>query len=592
MKLYIKYYSIILVLFLIGCNDEFMDRFPETSISPGVYFETIKDLELYTNTYYDLVSPQFCDYVSDNCAAYSDASPYNDLIRGNITPATVGGWNDWGTLRRFNFFMDNVHRASGSQDQINHYTGITRLHRAIWYYEKVKKYSDVPWYSQALNDTDEDLLYKARDPRTLVVDSIVADLDFAAEHISESMGNRTQFNKWYALAMLARICLHEGTFRKYHDELNLQSTANIYLGKAADASQRIMDSGLFRIDKSGGADKAYFNLFTRTTLSQSPEILFFKDYSVAEHITHLAGGFTFSSSTNLSRSLMESYEYLTNEGKAVPFTSIEGYEKTGFIDAFKNRDPRFKQTFMYPGYLRPQYTTPFRPNMNFGGYPQIKFMAPETIGTYAESDLPVSRYAEVLLIYAEAKCELGTLTQADIDKSINEIRSRVEMPPVIIGQLMDDPNLNNQYPKISDRVLLEIRRERRIELMSENFRWDDLMRWKEGHLIEQVQQGAYIDKFGLFDVTGDGVPDIGIYKNEATNPIPEDERGDYSFYYLENNNGVPGTFSLSEGESGYVTINGEIGRRSFKEPQYYYLPLPQTQRTLNPNLKETIFWDE
>lgn len=288
---------------------------------------------------------------------------------------------------------------------------------------------------------------------------------------------------------------------------------------------------------------------------------------------------------------MESYEYLTDKGEAVPFSSIEGYDKTSFIDAFKNRDPRFNQTFMYPGYIKPGFSSPFRPNMNLGGYPQIKFMAPTTIrtGITADIDLPVSRYAEILLIYAEAKCELGSLMQEDIDKSINEIRSRVDMPPILIDQIQDDPNLKSQYPNIKDRVLLEIRRERRIELVSENFRWDDLMRWKEAHLIKQIQQGVYIDKFGLFDVTGDGVPDIGIYKNKTSNPIPENERGDYSFYYLEESNGGAGIFSLSQGDSGHIIINGEIGNRSFKEPQYYYWPLPQVQRTLNPNLDETIF---
>jgi len=593
MKALLKISIFLSLVLLIGCNDSFMDRFPETSISPEAYFKTVKDLELYTNTYYDQVSPQYCDWVSDNCASFADVHYCNDLIRGSVTHATVGGWNDWGTLRRFNFFLDNVHKVKGEQAQVNHHIGLTRLHRAIWYYNMVKTYSDIPWYSKPLNDTDEELLYKVQDPRTMVVDSIMADLDFAVDNIFEDMGNRTQFNKWYALAMQARICLHEGTFRKYHDELNLQNTANVYLEKAIAASQKIMESDLFKIDKVGGKDKAYWNLFAGYDLSVSQEIILYKDFDYDAQIKHGAGPTTFSWVTNLSRSLMESYEYLTEEGKAIPFSKVNDYEKKSFLEVFENRDPRFSQTFMYPGYMIEGATAPHRPNMNLGGYPQIKFMpgkADQIRIPTCYTDLPVSRYAEVLLVNAEAKAELGKLTQSDLNKTINEIRSRVEMPPVIIGQLEDDSQLQAQFPAISDRVLLEIRRERRIELMSENFRWDDLMRWKAGHLIEEVQQGIYIDKFGVFDISGDGIPEVGIFKNEVSNTIPEDERGNYTFYYIEKSDGSPNSFRLSNETSGHIVINGEVGARKFKQPQYYYWPIPKIQLVLNPNLKQTIFW--
>ena len=195
------------------------------------------------------------------------------------------------------------------------------------------------------------------------------------------------------------------------------------------------------------------------------------------------------------------------------------------------------------------------------------------------------RYAEILLIYAEAKAELGQLTQFDMDKSINEIRSRVEMPRIVLSDIIDDPNLKMQYPDISDKALLQIRRERRIELMGENFRWDDLMRWKEAHLIRDVQQGIYVDKFGVFDISGDGVPEMGIFPNKESNTVPEAERENYTFYYLDE-----GIISLSNGDSGYILVKNEIGNRKFEEPKFYYRPLPQQQRILNPNLVETIFW--
>jgi hypothetical protein len=584
------------LVLIAGCNDDFMDRLPETSIAPEAFFNSVKDLELYTNTYYSNISIEFFDYVSDNCLSYAEAHENNNLIRGTVIPGTVGGWDkgQWGTLRKYNLFLANVHKAEGEASAINHYIGTTRLMRATWYYSMVKKYNDVPWYSTPLTDIDEDLLYKARDPRTLVVDSILADLDFAIRNMSENMGNRTQFSRWYAAAMMARICLHEGTFRKYHDELNLQSTANTYLQKAVEAAEIIMNSGNFAIDKSGAAENAYHALFANYDLSKSPEMILIKDYDLNSSITHFAGRRTFDWVTGYSRSLMESYQYITPDGKAVPFSTVAGYDRKNFVEVFENRDLRFKQTFMYPGFTLFDDALPYRPVLNRGGYPSIKYMPATSIEYQNQTqytDVPVARYAEILLIYAEAKAELGTLTQDDLDRSINQIRSRVDLPPTVIDQMIEDPTLKAQFPGISNYILLDIRRERRIELVIEHFRWDDLMRWKAGHLVEKVQEGIYVDKFGVFDVTGDGIPEVGIFESEATNTIPEADRGNYSFYYLKNAAGALNTFSLSNGNSGYIVLNGELSNRSFKQPQYYYWPIPQTQLLLNPSLKQTIFWE-
>lgn len=596
MKTNLFYIAALFTLILNSCNNDFMDRFPETSIAPEAFFKTTKDLELYTNTYYEYVSPSFFDYVCDNCVSYAETSSYNDLIRGSITPQTVTGWDKktWGKLRRFNFFLENVDKASGEEAVINHYIGLTRLQRAIWYYDMVKMYNDVPWYSTTLNDTDEDLLYKERDSRTVVVDSIMKDLEYATLHMSEELGNRTQFSKWYAYAMMARICLNEATFRKYHKELGIENTADFYFNKAVEATEKIISSGKFDIDKTGDATKAYWNLFNGYNLSKSPEVILYKDYDQEALIKHSAGRHTFNWISNYSRSLMESYQYLTDDGKAVPFSTLKNYDKKSYVEVFKNRDPRFSQCFMPPGYTVAGQVQPNRPNMNLGGYPIVKYMA----GTVDQlesntqyTDLPVVRYAEILLVNAEAKAELGTINQSDLDKTINKIRARVDMPPTVIGEIVEDPVLKAQFPNVSNYLLLEIRRERRIELVNENFRWDDLMRWNAGHLVGQVQEGIYIDKLGLFDVTGDGVPEVGIFENEASNTVPEEERGNYTFYYLKSNSGGLNTFSLTNGTSGYIVMNGEINSRKFIEPQYYYWPIPQTQITLNPNLKQTVFWE-
>jgi hypothetical protein len=577
-----------------GCNDEFMDRFPETSIAPEVFFKTVKDLELYTNTYYSNVSiPAHFDYTCDNIMTFAENTSHNDLVRGNITTEyDVSGWDKstWGVLRKYNLFLANVGQATGEASAINHYIGITRLMRAAWYYEMVKLYSDVPWYSNPLTDQDEELLYKAQEPRTAVVDSIVADLQFAVDNMREDFGNRTQFSRFYAAAMMARICLHEGTFRKYHSELNLQSTANTFLQKAVQAAEIVMNSGKFAIDKTGGKDKAYMQLFNNDDLSKSSEMIFFKDYDESLKVSHNAGTYAFDWASAYSGDLMESYEVITSDGKTKPFRAFDGYETISYTEVFADRDPRMSQTFMPPGYKAPGNAFPWRPRLNHGGYTNYKWVPETELTGIQYTDRPIFRYAEVLLIYAEAKAELGALTQDDLDKSLNQVRARVDLPRAVINEMVEDKTLREQFPDISDYMLLNIRRERRIEFVSENYRWDDLFRWNAGHLIANVQHGIYIDKFGVFDVTGDGVPEMGLFESEATNTVPADERGNYSFYYLYNADGSQTNITLSEGDHGYIVAVGELRNRQFIQPQYYYWPIPPQQLLLNPNLKQTNFW--
>ncbi|MDR1814536.1 MAG: RagB/SusD family nutrient uptake outer membrane protein [Tannerella sp.] len=592
--------NILLIALIIatGCNDDFMERYPETSISPEAFFKTVKDLELYTNTYYSFSTPSHFDYTSDNIMAYAESHSHNDLVRGNITPETATGWDrtTWGNLRKYNILLANCSQTTGEAASINHYVGMTRMMRAAWYYDMVKLYSDVPWYSTPLTDKDDDLLFKTQDPRTVVVDSILADLQFAIDNMSSDIGNRTRFNRFYAAAMMARICLHEGTFRKYHSELNLQSTANSFLQRAVAAAEIVMNSGNYAIDLTGGPDRAYRQLFITYDLSSSKEMILFKDYDRTLRVAHSgynSGYYTFDWAFAYSRSLMESYSYITPEGKAVPFSTVEGYEKKHFTEVFANRDPRFSQTFRYPEYIAPSNTLPWRPRLQHGGYTNIKWM-PETGDEYLltaqYTDVPVFRFAEVLLIYAEAKAELGTISQNDIDISINKIHERVNLPRTVIGEIVEDATLKAQFPDISDYLLLEIRRERRIELVSEGFRWDDLIRWNAGHLIEKVQEGIYVDGFGVFDMNGDGIPEMGLFESEATNTIPAAERSAYSFYYLKNADGSLTNITLTNGTSGYIVANGELRNRSFIQPKYYYWPIPQTQLVINPNLKQTVYW--
>ena len=533
MKKKILYIALALIS-LSSCNDSFLDRLPETSLVTENFFRSPSDLALFVNKLYLSESPKYWDPGTDNVVA-SEKDEILDLIRGNITPETVGGWY-WGQIRELNYFLDNADKAQGSQELINHYIGIVRMLRGLEYYERiVKRYSDGPWYEHVLKDTDTELLMKTQDPRTFIVDKIMEDLEFGVQNILPDIKDRTVYNKWYAYGLLARIALHEGTFRKYHDELELQSSADQFLEKAVNACEKIMANTTdFGIYTDGGID-AYGNMFISNNLSKCKEILLFKDFSYDLNIKHDVAMNVFSYNTDLSRSLMESY-LIKKDGKAVPFSSIDNYKTKTFMETFEDRDPRYRQTFMYPGYIRPGDAKPFIPNLNLGGYTQIKFVPQDPQQNQwgcSYNDLPLMRLGEILLIYAEAKAELGTLTQADLDKSINQLRDRVGMPHMVLSELTIDPTLEQQYPNVNGNLknaILEIRRERRVELACEGFRKDDILRWKVGKLLE-MPQGVYIAELNtVFDVTGDGVTDVGVFLNkESVKPIYKKK----VLYYLE-----------------------------------------------------------
>ena len=191
--------------------------------------------------------------------------------------------------------------------------------------------------------------------------------------------------------------------------------------------------------------------------------------------------------------------------------------------------------------------------------------------------MPVIRLAEILLVYAEAKAELGELTQSDLDLRINKLRDRVGMTHLTLNP-RPDAALAAKYPQVTSsqkNEILEIRRERRIELALEGPRFDDLMRWHAGKLLEKEPDDIYFSGLEKHDLTGDGVPDIMLL--EASQSIPTDkevnELGKTLMYYRLGTIGQDASVFVKNGNSGNVQTTAESG--VFVEPKYYYRPIPQ-----------------
>jgi hypothetical protein len=577
--------GIISFLVFVSCED-FLDRNPKTSITAADYFKTASDLETYSNRFYqELISPSFDDVGSDNVTISTNSNTMYTMVNSDgISPSNIGGWDisDWTQLRRINYMLNNIHPEQMNivKADLNHYIGIAKFFRGDYYYKKVKRYNSAPFYNKAMDDTDEDL-YKPADSREVLVDSVISDLEFAATYIKPALGQRTRVNRYAALALLARVCLHEATYRKYHANLGLTASVNTYLDKAIAACQEIMNSNLFEL--YGSSAKDYGALFCMPKLRDNKEILMFVEYDQTlgrGNNTHTVLGTYWG----LSRSLMEAYQM--KDGSNFSYKKSDGTYKT-YVELFEDRDPRFAETFAYPGFnVSPEIegNAPYKPKTTYGGLDQIKFFPKETAQRVGwgmnYTSLPLFRYAEVLLIYAEAKAEKGTLSQTDLNQSVNLIRDRAGMPHI----------------KMSANVLDDIRRERRVELACEGFRLDDIKRWAKGEeLMGTKPQGIYIRGYGAYDVTGDGKPDVAILHDAGDlSPIahlPEDVRAKIEKEYLYDANGNRTSIYLNaaDGKSGFMEFVTSENRRW--NNKYYYDPIPKQQLLLNPSLKQSPGWE-
>ncbi|WP_036603625.1 RagB/SusD family nutrient uptake outer membrane protein [Olivibacter sitiensis] len=584
-------------LFLLcACNKDFLDRYPQTSISPDVFFNTEEDLSLYINGLLSLASRSsyLNDQSTDN-AATTAAVEVKNIMTGTPSSQTItSGWS-WSRLRNINYFLENYQKASVTEEVKNHYAGLARYYRAIFYHDMVKRYSDVPWYSSTLNPDDEDL-YKARDPRAMVMDSVMADLAFAVANVRESVPTGTP-GKWAVELMEAKIALYEGSYRKYHEELNLQNTAEGFFQKAVSAAENIIASGNFAIYSTGNPDNDYASLFESQDLLGNREVILVNIFDQNRNRSQNVNSTVFGDyEQSPARDLVQSY--LMADGSR--FTDKIGYQEYGFVEEFKDRDPRLAQTLVYPGWIREPNSTPYilQLNKNFTGYHQLKGYVNSTDQVVINGvDFPVHRFAEVLLILAEAKAELGTLTQGDLDRTVNLLRQRAGMPALDLAWANANPDSFQalKFPNLvgsNQGILLEIRRERRVEFAFENLRYDDLMRWRAGKLLESIPTGMYFSGLGNFDLTGDGIPDIKLIAEGQTIPTNREtnELGIPLVYYTVGDFGGDAGVYLSNGSTGGVMVT-DVRARNFIEPKYYYRPVPYTQTVMNPNLTQIFDWN-
>lgn len=577
------------IVLLNGCNDEFLMRPPLDEITSETFWRTESDLLVYNNSLYDLARNQadvpilmghsnassswwgsiwFLDEFADNMAPRHERHTRFQQVRAgkHVVPSAPEwfGYKGWNFVRAINVGLENYYRADIPEEIIDQYAAEARLLRGWFYADKVQKFGDVPWVDGAL-DTESEELYAARTPREQAMDHVLEDLNFATEHLPEDWddgGAPGRLNRWAALLVKSRVALFEGTWRKYHGGSNAES----WLQVAVNAAEEIMEGGRHFLYSTGDPANDYNAYHRVLDLSGNPEVMYWRKYQLGTFTNHVQTYFEYAGGA--TKSLVE--DYLCTDGLPISLSPL--YQGDEHIeDVFVNRDPRLRQTVLHP-----DDSGKYRYHLDDGrGYPRITGMSGGYISTTgyhiikhynaddiigkafntAESPAIILRFGEVLLNYAEARAELGGITQQDLDISINLLRDRVGMPHMYMGNIPVDPRYAGDGVSA---LIVEIRRERRIELFMEGHRYNDLRRWKQGKKLEE--------------------PDLGMRWNDAA--MRRYEGAD-----------VGTTTDLASGNAYIDVYQGtDWANPIFDEGKHYLWPIPLSALAQNPNIEQNPGW--
>lgn len=590
-----------------ACDDA-LDKMPLDKVDLEKSFASASDFELYSNRFYSDNLDQECWNNQEDMRPSRNLSDFLKMGTARTTPPNGGGWS-FTALRRINTLLDFGGRNCDDKEVVTHYTAVARFFRAYFYFGKVKRFGNVPWVDTQLG-SDNPALYNPRDSREYVMTKILEDLEFAIKNLNTGI----QKGPYYvtpaaALALKSNVCLFEGTFRKYHDiDLTAGGTAangeqyaghswEYYLEQCVDASEKLMSGayGKFKLYNTGKPNQDYRDLFAALNANTDEYILAVM-YNEEPNKTHNSNGFMLiptQAGPQFTRKFVASY--LMKDGSR--FTDQPGWQTMTFDQETKNRDPRMAQTMRIPGYKRIGGTEVLAPDLgvSFTGYQPVKFVTQSAFGSYdcdrtsrSINDMPVFRYAETLLNYAEAKAELGRLTDADLKISINLIRQRAGMPDMKVGNTVDPFLVSADYgyfntdkagAQIGD--VLEIRRERCIEMCMENRRLYDLFRWRSGETFSQPWYGMYIPGPCELDMTGDGKADYVFYAGAK----PNVGKGVVAYE-------IGKEINLSEGTKGYIDMHSSQVQGKWNNARDYYFPIPLEELQLNHNLDQNPGWED
>ena len=523
-----------LALLFVSCND-MLDVNPRDKFTNDPEFWNDQNRVLnYTNTMYSynfsgygtgIEDPYFSSLTDDQ------ANPEFDNWTFTSVPGSTGYWSDpYTEIRRCNYLLDNMETSIIADATKNRFRAIARLMRARNYFQLVKRYGDVQWQDHAITDVNDEIIKGPRDDRDFVMDKVLEDLDYAIANIGS--GDKASWNKDLALAMKSDICLYEGTYCKYRTQADNgkgpdNARAQKYLNECVKASQELMNGG-YELTKN------YGEIYNSTNLSNNKEIIFYRNYQ-KDMLGHSTVDYTSGSTAQrgITKDAIDAFLFLdgrplatttmdkSDEPERVPYFMIgldgkivktEDGRDSIRVDSEENplwvysmeepfsvRDKRLSvivdKYLAFKGYGHARtwlaemtsstgYTIGKYYTTAMGASPQEQLTYCNEIGK-GYTDAPIYYLSRVLLNYAEAKAELGNASQADLDKSVNLLQVRAGLPGMTLN-----PEADPAKPDNVSSLIWEIRRARRCELMTDGFRYWDLVRW---HMLDKLDTNKYPD---------------------------------------------------------------------------------------------------
>lgn len=592
-----------------GCD---FDEEPQSSASVDMVFSSEKGLQTYAYSFYNVLPSASSAFNRNNTIDYGAKNSISGMEVGAYTVNSSTSWS-WTALRNINFFLEMNVDESVSETVRNNYNGIARLFRARFYFDKLVTYGEVPWIDKVFNDVDDPELLNPRDTRDVIIGHIIEDLDYAYNNISESKAtlNSSIVNKWLAMAFKSRVCLFEAAWRKYHanDQLDFartgcsQYSSDALYKLAADAAKEVMDKspyGIYTGSEYANGRGAYRDLFISDNAVTSEVMLAIvtdKALGMGEQ-NWWYNSSTYGPHLCMSRKFMKTY--LNIDGTPFSEFNDDGTYKT-FVQETTDRDTRLNQTIRGYDYTRKDangnYVTTAAnfTGHTLTGYQLTKFVMDDVTYDDArtnDNDIPIFRFAEVLLNYAEAKAELGQLTDDDWAATVGVLRARAGITggTAQTGTLSSkptavEPYIQSYYPNVTDPALLEIRREREVEMTLEGLRFYDLKRWNCFNLwVEDPWEGVFIPALNTpLDMNGDGEYDVYFYDTDA---IGNDAYKAIGVYVGTNKSNI---LNVVQVNGGYL-MKYNIAGRDFPVRQYLY-PIPQVVIQKNPNLSQNPGWE-
>lgn len=532
--------GLLMVAGFTSCN-KFLDREPLSNVTPDAYLQNEADLAAYTIARYSFPSHSGFNvgtFGNDNNTDNQASTGYSTRwVPGEWrVPQTGGSWN-FSQIRQVNYFLETVvprwkdKKIGGNTANITHYVGEAYFLRAYEYFNKVQALGDFPIVKNTLKDQLEELtLASKRRPRNEVVRFILSDLDSAiALLLPNPPGGKNRISQTAAQLFKARVALSEGTWLTYHKgtaqvpggpnwpgtgkvenfSINIDAEIDYFLTQAMDAAAKVADAvPLTPNNGSGGYNSSanpYFKMFGDLNLNSYSEVLLWRQYDATKGILHNVNHYVNQNggNTGLTRQFVDNV--LMQNGLPI-YAAGSGYQGDDSIAAVKiGRDQRLQLFMKAPGDLRYTDKTAAAGAPVLEGIPDIvgltetryvtgyaikkglSYLAAQSEGSSGTTGAIVFRATEAYLIYIEASyVKTGTIN-SKADGYWKAIRTRAGVNPDyntsiaatdMVEEAKNDFAAYSKGVLLSDKTLYNIRRERRVELMEEGMRYDDLKRWR------------------------------------------------------------------------------------------------------------------